>query len=151
MFKRVPFWISLIILLIFSYYKFVIRGNNRLTILHHHGLWLPSSVKNIKFTRYPDFPNISDNAAQNECELTKTDYYSLLHKQEYKYVIRRDTIRDEGTIITRESEYLKIPENLQTKFPALFKCRSSTGDFLIISAEIKDSNSIKVVLATDWN
>ena len=75
----------------------------------------------------------------------------LLREQKYKYVLRRDTSTDKLSVTTYESEYLKIPDNLQNRFPASFKCKSNTGDFLIINAEIKDTNTVKVVLYTDWN
>lgn len=84
--------------------------------------------------------------------MDKDDFINLLRDQQYKYHLKNDTSED-GRITFHESEYSKIPDNLLNKFPVSFKCKSSTGDFLLIDAEIKvkDSNRVKVMFYTDWN
>jgi len=152
MLKRGFKWTGLLFLIGFVYYKFCIRGNNRFTVYHHHGIWLPSTTRNIKFTRYPDFPNLVDNDAWNECQMDKDDYFKLLRKQQYRYLIRIDTSKDfGGTMYYIYSDYAKIPDSLIIKFPAEFACKSYTGDILGIKANIIDSNTVKVELSTDWN
>lgn len=148
--KRVE-WTVLLFLIAFVYFKFYIRGNNRFTVFHHHGVWLPFSTKNIRFVNYPDFPNITDDIATNECEMDKDDYFKFLSKQEYSYLIRVDSSEDKKSGTYIESGYAKIPDSLITKFPAQLKCKSTTGDFLVIKANKINDNSIKVVFHTDWN
>ncbi|HNR17314.1 MAG TPA: hypothetical protein PKG90_11665 [Chitinophagaceae bacterium] len=145
-------WTVSLIIIVFVYYKFCIRGNNRFTIYHHHGLWLPSSTHNIKFTYYPNFPNLVDDDAINICQMEKDDYFKLLRKQQYRYLIRIDTSKDViGSMYYIYSDYAKIPDSLITKFPAEFGCKSTTGDALGIRANLIDTNTVEVEFTTDWN
>jgi CO dehydrogenase/acetyl-CoA synthase beta subunit len=148
--KRVK-WIAFLLLIGFVYFKIYIRGNNRFTIYHHHEVWLPSSTQNIKFVDYPDFPNITDDIATNLCQMDKDDYFKFLRKQEYSYLIRVDTSEDKKSWTYIESEYAEIPDSLVTKLPVQLKCKSTTGDFLIITTDEINKNTVKVELHTDWN
>jgi hypothetical protein len=133
------------------YFKFIIRGNNRLSVYHHHGIWLPSNTKIIKFVRYPDFPNLVDDLAETVCIMNKQEYFKLLNKQEYHYLVRIDTSKDMLSMTYIFSDYSKIPDSLVAKFPAEFKCKSYAGDFLGIRADLIDTNTVKVEFTTDWN
>lgn len=148
--KRVK-WIAFLGLIAFVYFKFYIRGNNRFTVYHHHGVWLPSSAQNIKFVDYPDVPNITDDIATNVCEMDRDDYFKFLSTQEYSYLIRVDTSEDKNSWTYIQSEYTKIPDSLITKFPTQLKCKSTSGDFLVITADEINMNTVKVELHTDWN
>jgi hypothetical protein len=151
MLKKILKRLLVLSLVIFVFFKFIVKGNNRFTVYYHHGFWLPSSTKNITFSLYPDFPRITDDWANCECEMNNDDYETLLRKQEYNYVISQDMSEDKKSIAFNESDFLKIPDSLIKKLPASFKCKSTTGDFLVISAKIKDSNTVFVTLYTDWN
>jgi hypothetical protein len=144
-------WTVLLTLVVFFYYTFYIRGNNRFTVYHHHGLWLPSSTHNIKFTYYPAFPNLVDDDAINICQMDKDDYFKLLRKQQYRYLLRIERSKDMLTETYIYSEYAKIPDSLITEFPAEFACKSTTGDILGIRANLINENTVKVEFTTDWN
>lgn len=150
MLRKALKWLLIICLPIAGCFKFVVRGNNRYTALWHHGIWLPSSTVNIDFTLYPDFPRILDDWAINECEMSKKDYFQFLDNRTYSYITHRDT-SSYGTITLHQSGYQKIPDSLFNRFPASYKCKSKMGDFLVVSAKVKDSNTVKVTLYTDWN
>ena len=139
------------VILLTSMYFFVYKGNNRLAIWYHHGLWLPSSVRNINFYTYPKLISI-DDWAKTELELPKSELYSVLKGEQYQYLVSIDTIEKGLSWTYKMSGYRAIPDSIiNGPLPITLELKSSTGDFLMFYAEEKTQDFLYVHLYTDWN
>ena len=133
---------------------FVYRGNNRLTIWVHHGLWLPNSTTNINFYTYPEFINRLfnvDDWAKTELTIPKSELSNILSGRKYQYEVRVDTI-DKFQWQHVMSGWRYLPDSvINGELPINLQLKSSTGDFLMFYAEEKTKDSVYVHLYTDWN
>ncbi len=140
--------------LIGSYY-WIYKGDNRLTIWLHHGLWLPNTTANINFYTYPGVAahlvNL-DDWAKTELEIPKSALPEILSKEEYRYLIKVDTLYGGAVLAHKMSEYLSIPDSIiNGPLPVVLELKSSRGDFLRFYAEEKTDSTLYVHLYTDWN
>lgn len=131
------------------------KGDNRLTIWLHHGIWLPESVEKIDFYTYPDVMAHLigiDDWAKTNLELPKSELKQILMNQEYQYVTSIDTSASGQVRTYNMSGYRQIPDSiLNSKLPLTLELKSSRGDFLIFNAKSKDEKTAFVNLYTDWN
>src|SRR5688572_14284971 len=102
----------IIILLTFLNYFLIHKGNNRLSVWEHHGLWLPKSATNISYYTYPAFIIITDDWAKTTFEIPKSELYDLLKDEKYSYLISIDTSADKLTTTYHSSDYLPIPDSI---------------------------------------
>lgn len=156
MLKKPFFRRSIITLSVLAFlYFFLYRGNNRITVWIHHGLWLPSSAEHISFTQYPGIDahlfNRDDDAVTN-FDLPRSDLALLLKDQLYHYVIRVDSAPNHLSWTYVFSNYEPVPDSLiNGPLPFRIELHSTTGDFLIFTCDSLSEDRVHINLGTDWN
>src|SRR5690554_3877843 len=96
-------------------YFFLYKGDNRLTIWLHHGLWLPKSTEKIDFYTYPGVMAHLigiDDWAKTNLELPKSELKEILTNQEYQYVTSIDTSASGQVRTFNMSGYRQIPDSI---------------------------------------
>ena len=132
----------LLILCLFIYLVGLVhKGNNRLSILFNHGIWLPNQSENIQFNRYAPFLVMGDDFAKSTFSIDK---------QAFEDFIKKLSICPD-TPCNGISPYLPIANNFKFKYPFEEEFESSIGDFLVIRAKEEGKNRLTVSLYTDWN
>lgn len=152
--KKIKLFLKILlalVILFLSFYFFVHRGNNRVAIWYHHGLWLPNSVKNINFYTHPQLISV-DDWAKTELEIPKTELGNILKGQQYQYLVSIDSSESGLCWSYNMSGYRAIPDSIiNGPLPITIELKSFTGDFLMFYAEEKTQEILYVHLYTDWN
>lgn len=156
MLKKPFFRRSLIALfVIILLYFFVYRGNNRVTVWIHHGIWLPASAEHIHFSQYPGFSahlfNADDDAV-TYFDLPKNDIAPLLKDQLYQFVDHVDSAPSHLSWTYIMSGYRPVPDSIiNGPLPFRIELNSHTGDFLMFTCDSLNDDHVKISLGTDWN
>jgi hypothetical protein len=151
-YKKVTLVISSILLFL---YFFIYRGDNRITIWLHHGIWLPPTTTNIDFYTYPGIlahlVNL-DDWAKAEFDLPKSALANLLKNHEYQFISHIDSAENGLSWAYHMSGYRPVPDSIiNGQLPFNLELKSTRGDFLIFKAKEKNKDLISVYLYTDWN
>lgn len=146
---------SIVLIILSIFYFTIYRGNNRISIWLHHGIWLPSSTQNVNFYTYPDISAHLlhlDDWAKTEFDLPKSELPNLLESREYQFIAHIDSAANGLSWTYKMSGYHVIPDSIiHGQLPINLELKSTRGDFLMFQAKEKNNDSISVHLYTDWN